>query len=242
MLYIYLCEDNAKQRAFIEDIIHKIILFEDFELSFACSTDNPHTILEQMNTIAGSGIYFLDIDLHSDMNGLLLAQKIRQKDPRGFIIFITTHSEMSYMTFTYKVEALDFIIKDKPNELHTRIHQCILDAYYKYKSPQNSIHKNFTCFSGEKEYCILLDDILFFETSLNAHKLLLHEFDKIIEFTGKLSEIEKELPDVFYRLHRSFLINKKHIKEIDMKNRLVTMSNGEVCIASLNSLKGLKQK
>ncbi|MBD5545408.1 MAG: response regulator transcription factor [Lachnospiraceae bacterium] len=242
MLYIFLCEDSKKQREFIEVIINKIILFEDFELCLACSTDNPHTILEQMDDVSDSGIYFLDIDLHSDMNGLLLAQKIRQKDPRGFIVFITTHSEMSYMTFTYKVEALDFIIKDKPNELHARIHQCILDAYYKYKSPQNSIHKNFTCFSGEKEYCVPLENILFFETSLNAHKILLHEYDKTIEFTGKLTEIEKKLPDEFHRIHRSFLVNKKHIKEIDLKNRLVTMSNGEVCIASLNSLRRLKQK
>lgn len=46
------------------------------------------------------------------MNGFELAQEIRKFDPRGFIIFITTHAELSYMTFTYKVEALDYIIKD----------------------------------------------------------------------------------------------------------------------------------
>lgn len=239
MLNVFLCEDNTKQRDIIENIIKKIILFEDYDLCLSCSTDNPHTILEKIDNIAGTGIYFLDIDLNSDINGLVLAQKIRQKDPRGFIVFVTTHSEMSYMTFKYKVEALDFIIKDKPNELHTRIHKCILDAYHKYKSLENHIHKNFTCFSGEKEYCIPLENILFFETSSNAHKLLLHECDKIIEFSGKLNELEKRLSDEFYRIHRSFLINKKHIKEIDIKNRLVTMSNEETCIASLNCLKGL---
>lgn len=233
MLNIFLCEDNAKQRDIIGNIIDKIVLFEDYDICFNCSTDNPYLVLEQIDNAKDTGIYFLDIDLKSDINGLELAQKIRQKDSRGFIVFVTTHSEMSYMTFKYKVEALDFIIKDNQDEMHARIRQCILDAYHKYKSPENHIHENFICFSGEKEYCVPFGDIIFFETSSNAHKILLHEYDKIIE-------LEKQLPNGFCRIHRSFLINKNHIKQIDVKKRLIIMSNDETCMASLTGLKGLR--
>ena len=52
-----------------------------------------------------TGIYFLDVDLKSDINGIKLGSKIREKDTRGFIIFTTTHLEMSYFAFKYKVEA-----------------------------------------------------------------------------------------------------------------------------------------
>ena len=75
------------------------------------------SLLEKIKETGEVGIYFLDIDLKTDMTGLTLAQEIRKYDPRGFIIFITTHSEMSYMTFIYKLEALDFILKDDPEEL-----------------------------------------------------------------------------------------------------------------------------
>ena len=43
----------------------------------------------------GTVIYFLDIDLNSDMNGMKLAQQIRLFAPRGFIVFITAHSGLS---------------------------------------------------------------------------------------------------------------------------------------------------
>lgn len=241
MLHIFLCEDNEKQRLFFADIIEKVILIEDFDLSFACSTADPYKLLQVIENTNGTGIYFLDIDLQCDMDGLSLAQQIRKKDPRGFIVFVTTHSEMSYMTFTYKVEAMDFIIKDKPQELQNRIHQCILDAYHKYSSPKNSFQKTFTCTVGDKEHCIPFEEIIFFETSENAHKLLLHTSNKIIEFSGKIKELEKTVDERFYRIHRSILINKDHIQEINQKERTVIMSNQDICFASFKQLKGLKK-
>lgn len=240
MLHIFLCEDNQQQRLQYKDIIDKIVLMEDLDLKLSCVTSDPHELLMALGEKTQTGIYFLDIDLSCDINGLSLAQQIRKKDPRGFIVFITTHSEMAYMTFTYKVEAMDFIIKDTSENIQNRIHQCIVNAYHKFTSPQNVFQKNFVCKIGDRENCTPLKNIVFFETSENARKIILHETDKIIEFAGKIKDIEEELDDRFYRIHRSFLINKDHIKEIDKKNRIVTMSNGEICFASLKQLKGLK--
>lgn len=240
MLHIFLCEDNQQQRLQYKDIIDKIVLMEDLDLKLSCVTSDPHELLMALGEKTQTGIYFLDIDLSCDINGLSLAQQIRKKDPRGFIVFITTHSEMAYMTFTYKVEAMDFIIKDTSENIQNRIHQCIVNAYHKYTSPQNVSQKNFVCKIGDRENCTPLKNIVFFETSENARKIILHETDKTIEFAGKIKDIEEEVDDRFYRIHRSFLINKDHIKEIDKKNRIITMSNGEICFASLKQLKGLK--
>ncbi|WP_241960035.1 PfkB family carbohydrate kinase, partial [Staphylococcus gallinarum] len=41
-----------------------------------------------------------------------LASEIRKHDPVGNIIFVTSHSELTYLTFVYKVAAMDFIFKD----------------------------------------------------------------------------------------------------------------------------------
>lgn len=239
MLNIFLCEDNASQRADLAEIIEKIVLIEDFDLTFLCSTANPHEILRKSKTQTGTGLYFLDIDLNTDMNGLTLAQQIRKCDPRGFIVFVTTHSEMAYMTFSYKVEAMDFILKDNQKEIHNRIHQCVIDAYHRYQSPNNLEQKTFTITTREKEYCIPLEEILFFETSGNIHKLVLHATNQMIEFSGKMKDLEPQLDERFYRCHRSFLVNRNHIKELDLKNHLIIMNNQEICSATDKALKAL---
>lgn len=237
MLNIFLCEDNDKQRATLTEIIEKIVLIEDFDLTFRCSSANPHEILKYVQMLSSTGLYFLDIDLNADINGLVLAREIRKFDPRGFIVFITSHSEMSYMTFTYKVEAMDFIIKDTWNDMQNRIHQCVVDAYHRYQSPNNLEQKTFTITTRDKEYCIPLDDILFFETSDNIHKLILHATNRNIEFTGKIKDLEATLDERFYRCHRSYYINRDYIKEIDLKNHSIIMKNQEICLATNKALK-----
>lgn len=239
MLNIYLCEDNEVQRNLMKDFIEKIILMEDYDLSFACATDNPHDILHMVKKQPQVGLYFLDIDLNCDMNGLVLAQEIRKYDPRGFIVFVTTHSEMSYMTFSYKVEAMDFILKDNPKELQNRIRQCISNAYTRYSSNDNPHNRNFTVQAMDKEFCIPYDDIIYFETSQTPHKLILHGVHTLIEFQEKLKNIEPTLDSRFARCHRSYLVNKNHIKEINLKERTITMSNGDVCFASAKLIKAL---
>ena len=44
----------------------------------------------------------------------------------------------------------------------------------------------------------------------------------------------------FYRCHRSYIVNKHNIKEIDFKQSIVYMTNGETCLLSVRMKKGLK--
>lgn len=239
MLNIYLCEDNPKQLQKLVDYVEKCILIEDYDLSLRCATRYPEELLKAIPGMNGTGLYFLDIDLNANMNGLALAQKIRKLDTRGFIVFVTTHSEMAYMTFTYKVETLDYIIKDDFSKLQQKMHQCIIDAYLRYSSPNNINQKTFTVTSGGKEYCVPLEDIIFFETSETIHKVLLHSENRIIEFYAKLKDVELSLDDRFYRCHRSFIINRHKIKEINLKEHVVIMKNDAVCFASSKLIKNL---
>ena len=110
MLKIFVCEDNIEQKEKLKNIIENIILIENYDMNLELATGDPHKILNYLKSTETSGIYFLDVDLHCDINGIQLAEQIRKYDPRGFIIFITTHAEMSYLTFIYKVEAMDYII------------------------------------------------------------------------------------------------------------------------------------
>ena len=83
------------------------------------------------------------------------------------------------------------------------------------------------------------EDILFFETSSNIHKVILHAKDRQIEFPSTLKELTGVLDSNFVRCHRAFLVNKNNIKEVDTKNRIIHFANGETCLMSTRMMKGL---
>lgn len=242
MLNIFICEDNDKQLNRFTKLVEDIIMIENFDMNLALSTKNPNDILDFLTANNGTGLYFLDIDLKSTINGIQLAEKIREFDPRGFIVFITTHAEMSYLTFIYKVEAMDYIIKDNYENIRERLHQCIINANKKYCSKATELQKNFTIKVDDKIINVEYNKILFFETSSNIHKVILHAENRQIEFYAQMKDVEDKLDsDIFYRCHKSFIINKNKIKEIDTKNRIAYMSNGEECLISTRLIKGLTQ-
>lgn len=242
MLKIFVCEDNSEQLKRITDIISDIVMIENLDMKIELATEKPDNILDYIKENDVSGLYFLDVDLKDKINGLKLAEQIRKYDPRGFIVFITTHAEMSYLTFLYKVEAMDYIIKDNYNNIKDRVHQCILNANEKYTSKTTDIQKVFTIKSDDKMINIEYNKILFFETSSVIHKVIVHAIDRQIEFYATMKELEDKLDDRFYRCHKSFIVNKDYIKELDMKNRVALMENGEECFISTRLIKGLLKK
>ena len=113
MLEIFICEDNLAQRAYLEQLIQQAIVLNDWEMMLRLSTESPLEILAYLEKHPQTqGIYFLDVDLNTKMNGIQLGAEIRNRNPHGKIIFITAHNELLPLTFQYKVEAMDYIAKD----------------------------------------------------------------------------------------------------------------------------------
>lgn len=240
MLKVIICEDNKTQRERIAQIVEHAILREKFNMELAIASQDPTEVLAYMeNNKNMVGIYFLDIALHASMNGIQLAEKIRELDPSGFIIFVTTHSEMSFLTFEYKVEAMDYIIKDNYQNIKERVNKCMQKSNNLYYSKNNKDNKFFTINCDDSVLNIKYSDILFLETSQQIHKVRVHGENKQVEFYGTLKDIEESLDDRFYRCHRSFIVNKDKINRIDKKERIIYMINGEKCFASTRYMKGL---
>ncbi len=241
MLDVYVCEDNLKQLELITDLIKKSILIEELDMQIALSTRDPHEVLKALDTAEHTGLFFLDIDLKSDMDGLTLAQRIRTIQPRCFIVFITSHSEMSFLTFQYKAEALDYIIKDMPEKMQPKIHDCLLNATEKHLAQSDPARKNFIIHYGERCMTVSYDDIYFFETSNQIHKIILHGKNKVLEFHGQLKDIEPDLDYRFYRCHRSYIVNTNMIDHVDFTEMVIYFKNGESCPIAVRMKRGLKK-
>lgn len=241
MMDVYVVEDQKDYRNRLVEIIENMIMIENYEMNMKLDTDNPYELLEHCSKSINTGIYFLDVNLNCDINGIQLAEKIRQLDSRGFIIFVTTHAEMSCLTFKYKVEALDYIIKDQFLDLGNRVQQCLKNINDKYSSFNNNTKKNISIKLLDRQIIVAHEKILFFETSDTPHKVILHCIDRQIEFYGQLSELSEQFHDGFVRCHRSFLVNKENIRQIDRQSKVVIMKNNQNCYYSSRGAKLLKE-
>lgn len=233
MLKVYICEDNLEQRNRVEAYINEIIAEENLRMECVCATEDPHVILDCVKEEDREGIFFLDIDLQSDMNGIELADKIRKIQPRCYIIFITSHSEMSYLTFFYKVEAMDFIIKDNVWDVRNRLYQCLLNCQQLSRQSVDEEEKNFMVKMGDYVKAVPYEEILFFEVSSNSRKIILHGKNVKMEFNGKIKELEKSLDDRFYRCHRSILVNRENIEQIKPDEGMLVLKGDITCPMSV---------
>lgn len=241
MLKVFVCEDKKEHLEKMTKIIENVLLIENLDIKLELSTDKPNEILERVKEINERGIYFFDVDLNTNINGIQLAEKVREIDPRGFIVFVTTHAEMSLLTFTYKIEAMDYIIKDNAGDVKNRVHQCILNASRRHMSENKENSKVFVIRSEDKLINVEYTNILFFETSATIHKVKLHAVNRQVEFYAKMKEIQELLDDTFIRCHNSFIVNKNNIKEIDKSNRVIYMVNGESCFCSTRGIKLIQE-
>lgn len=239
MFKVYVCEDNEVQRLKMEGIIDDIKATNDFQFEKGIIAGKPEEILENIKDEKGQDLYFLDIDLGCEMNGLDLAKEIRKVQPRCYIVFVTTHSEMSFMTFSYRVEAMDFILKDNPDDLKNRVHQCVIQAISRRENDNVKPSKNISIKIGDHVKNVPLDQIKYFEAAGESRKLILHGNSSIIEFYGKLKDIEQQVDERFVRCHRAIIINKDYIERIDKDEHIIYLEDGESCPMSVRLGKNL---
>lgn len=242
LLRIFICEDNEEDRIQLEGAISEIIKSNNLNVKIDLSTENPEKIIEYLKMSHNNGIYFLDIDLKCKINGIKLAEEIRKYDPRGFIVFVTTHAEMSYLTFKYKLEVMDYIIKDDHEDLSKRIRECLKNADKKYSYKVNKQDKCFCLKVEDKIISVDYNKIVFFETAPKIHKVVLHGMDRIIEFYSNMKDVEKNLDNRFVRCHRSYIVNKDKIKKVDSSERIVYLNNGEKCSTSTRLIRKLEAR
>lgn len=237
MLEVMICEDNEVQREKLKQLVENTILREKLDLNIAISTGEPNDIISYIKENNSTGIYLLDVDLKSDINGVKLGEKIRELDSLGYIIFTTTHLEMSYLAFKYKVEAMDYVIKDD-DDFKNRVNSCIIKAYNTYHRQEHK-EEYISIDTDTRVINIRPRDILFVETTGTPHKIRIHEENRQIEMYANLKDIQNKLPLNFYRCHKSYIVNKDKIKEIDKKHNKIIMINEEECYVSFRYMKGL---
>lgn len=233
MIPIYICDDENCIRKAIRKELEKEILIRNYDMKVVCDKEKSEELLNCISGHENRGIYFLDVDLKgSSMNGFLLGQEIRKRDPRGFLIYVTAYEDLAFETFRYKLEALDYIVKNKPVEMFRGIRKCLKVVNERITEEHGCDCEYFTVKYLDTVRHIPVNDILFFETGDKTHRILLHGLNGRMDFVGSMQDLETQLGNKFMRVHRAYLVNTEQIDHLDLKKHQLVMKNGEICLFS----------
>lgn len=241
MIPVYICDDEPAVCRQVSSLVEKQIFILDCDMGPIRTFNSAEELLSAHQKDEIPAIYLLDVDLQTHLHGFSLAAELRKRDPRGFIIFITGHRELSFETFRYRLEAMDYIIKGEDGEMAARLQNCLESIVERLQNERSDSSQYYTIKLFDTIRHIPVSQLLYFEAHGRQHRISLHTDNEVIEFFGSLQNIENELGNSFFRSHRSYLVNRKRIAAIHLREQLVELDNSETCLLSRSAKKGLQQ-
>lgn len=161
-------------------------------------------------------ILFLDIRMPG-MDGVSVAERIRQKDKKVIIIFVT--SLVQYALDGYRVNASNYIIKPVSRKRLNMELKRWIGELGKKEEPFITIHND----GGD--YKILLKSIRYIETY--RRNLMVHTDKTDILCYWKLKDMEVKIGQYgFARSHASYLVNLFYVENI--KKLDLMLATGEI--------------
>lgn len=180
------------------------------EVGVAVVATNSRDALAQFESLHPQ-VVFLDIGM-PDMNGLELARLFSQKQADIHIIFATAYPEYALQAF--ELYSFDYMLKPF-NE--TRI----LKTLHKIHEQTNQIASQKTRIPDHikieiegRKYLLRVSDILYME-SRKPKRVLIKTIHNTYLIRDNLNRLEQKLKrEGFFRCHRSYLVNLKHMQQI----------------------------
>ena len=220
MIRIAICDDEKHMSDHIRSMVLNFFRKKNREISLRMFSGG-----EELLSYNGQiDILFLDIQM-KDMDGMETARKLRADKFRGFLVFITVLKEMVFQSF--EVQAYDYLVKPVDDKQFEKTMERL------YASMQNASEDSLLVQKGYEGRIIREDEIVFCE--IIDRKIYLNlASGEVVDYYERIENLETKLNNRFYRCHRSYLINLKHLK--GYKTGTACMDNGkEIPVSRLRS-------
>lgn len=223
---IVICEDDKIYRDYIEQVLEEHIKLNNSNSKIVLKTETADAVMDYIHSTSEITLYFLDIKLNEESSGFDIASEIRKEDHISHIVFITNYGELMPFTYEYKFEALDYIVKSQTDEVERKICEC-LD--YAEKRQKIGYDRCLNIQNKRSNLSVPFEEICYIGSIKSSHKLVLYYEHGMIEFYSLLKDVEKQLDDRFMRCHKSIIVNKDKITEVDKKEHILTLSGKYKC-------------
>lgn len=220
MIQIAICDDEKNIRTYLRTLIEK--------QNIECEISEYASGEELLTAHIEWDLLFLDIDLKAEISGMSLAKLVRSREQKKqpIIIFVTGYKE--YVFDAFDVGAFHYLLKPVSKEKFVEVFDNAIKQISKEIEQQSkSIRVQF----GNTNQVIPVADILYVESQ--NHKVILHTKSEMIEYYAKISDLEEELKEQFFRIHKGYLINLEHVDKY---------SKNEVCLRNNDRLPLSKYK
>lgn len=204
LLNIAICDDDLVFASGVETLLLKVSNEKFIDMNIEVYADGSEL---WSDILSGEkfDIIYLDIEMVK-INGIDVAKLIREKDNNVILIYVSNYE--NYFIELFEVEPFRFIKKPIDKMIFanyfTKAYERILkeELFFEYKF--NKVpHKELT------------KNIMYFEST--GRMITMHSIKEEGKFYGKLNLIERQLSTgkiPFLRIHQSFLVNYRFIKEI----------------------------
>jgi two-component system LytT family response regulator len=190
-------------------------------LTLQAATTNPMeaaNILAQYNNI---DLLLLDINM-PDLDGLALAKKLNHKP---IIIFTTAYP--NYAIEGFKADALDYLLKPFSYTEFLRSAEKARRQYQLLNSNPTPQPTQLFVKSGYQMVKINVQQITHIESRSEYVRIYTTD-NKPVMTLGSLKNIEDKLPlKQFMRIHRSYIVNLKHVTQVE-KNIVIVTGNAKL--------------
>ncbi|MFN8009377.1 MAG: LytTR family DNA-binding domain-containing protein [Terriglobia bacterium] len=171
-------------------------------------------------------LLFLDIEMPG-LNGFKVVEQLARKDALPQVIFVTAYDQ--YAVKAFDVNAMDYILKPieksrlekavqrvkKQLESESKVSGQLQDLISLMATPEHKPKKS-KLLVKDKNRNLLIDseDLIYANVSESVVQVATHDLIGETNFRT-LEELQANLdPEIFWRVHRSFLVNINKIKEV----------------------------
>lgn len=218
MIRLAVCDD---EKIFL-DIASRHLEEITKKLSLECKIDAYRSgeLLLHRHAERPYDVLLLDIDM-PDKTGFDIAQAIRQKSIKTFIIFVTAKTDLVYSSFEY--QPFDFIRKNA-GHLETELMN-VFERLRRHFEQSRIIE----IIDSRVPVPVAINDIIYIQS--DRHYLLYYTkklgSDMPIRERSTLSEKESEYRKYsFIKTHSRYMVNAEHIMRFDIFLNTIVMDNG----------------
>ncbi len=220
MIKIAICDDEANIRAYLISLIRAQSC--PCEIVEYASADDCLADTQEIDLL------FLDIELTTDrpgLDGMALAGQIRERTTgtQPVIIFVTGYER--YVFDAFDVGAFQYLLKPVDEEKFAKVFS---RAVAQIGTAREKPGRVLTLQSANTSKTVPLDSIYYIESS--NHKVELHLKNGEFVCYAKIGDLELELQDQFFRIHKGYLVNLSYVAGYSKTE--VTLTNGERLLLS----------
>ena len=235
MLNIILLDEIAEHNTLLRTLLEKNLqaLGEEAEYHFAKNAREAATFAKQTKP---HSIYFLDIELNDDENGIYASYRIHEADPDGYIVYVSAYQQ--YAMDCLHSHVFDFLAKPVSSAELSACLKAVLKEMKKAPIRQN---KKLLFSADKRDYYIPVDNITLIKSNRTFCETTIG--GQFYRWKEPLKNVSERIGDGdIIQISRNTIINLRHIASIDWDERKVLLETGETVAFSRSQIRKLREK